>query len=142
MTVLLKWFFMLNLKLGGTSAFLLTYPVNVSTVFNTFYPIFFWHLVTFFCLTLIQIFTVLEDPCTKCTNRVHPASGSWYFIFNDSAMVNEQIVLALIAKFKVYYIFTNIYYSNVYWPGWMVVHFEFSMAPFLLRYCKIESPIK
>ena len=39
------------------------------------------------------------------TLLTHPASGSQYFIFNDSAMVNEQIVLALIAKFKVYYIF-------------------------------------
>ena len=27
-------------------------------------------------------------------NGIHPASGSQYFIFKDSAMVNEQIVLA------------------------------------------------
>ena len=41
---------------------------------------------------------------------MHPASGSQYFIFLGSVMVNEQIVLALIAKFKVYYIFYIFYF--------------------------------
>ena len=41
----------------------------------------------------------------KDISSIHPASGSGYFIFKGSAMVNEQILLALMAKFKVYYIF-------------------------------------
>ena len=68
-------------------------------VFNTFYQKKKKKLGNFFCLTLIQIFTVLEDPCTKYTNIGYLSFYEGYLLLCEGYL---PLYIGYLALFKGY----------------------------------------